>query len=476
MDSLCVKASDLKELRYAMGFEKVYDTGQCWKSQSEFENSDTIPLEDMEKIIRSRTAGLIEVSHPEKTVVVETPSFDETSPRLDLLQISAPDLGQCLEKAVAHRNTFRENHVPMHQSLDDDLSDDSDSTDTSYESDYESTEGDCDVRPRSSKKQYVQFFHHSAKEFFRSTGLQIFGNITQKHDDSKSHIRLSKACVSYLKIHELRHVRFETQGHRSLETSNHTAMKKLFREYPFLHYAIHSWIKHAEYDTSSKQSSAILIEDFVSSCQTLNKSILNHWVDQCNQGQRNMEDEVDTLSSLLHIAAATNLTRCTDPILHMCRNRLNPKVSSALDVAMHFKHMEIAYKLLEGGADVNSKGMNGRTPLIIATQENDRSTVKLLIEKGADLERKDDEGNTALLHAVRWGHAAIITELLYSDASCEYADNMSRTALHYAAARGHPNSVVQLLGAGASPNTQDTKPLLCMQPLCRRRRKWCSFY
>ena len=232
-------------------------------------------------------------------------------------------------------------------------------------------------------------------------------------------------------------------------------MKKLFRECPFLHYAIHFWIKNAEYDTSSKQSSASLIEEFVGSCQTLNKSILNHWVDQCNQGQCNMEDEVDILSSLLYIAAATNLTRCIDPILNMCRNRLSPKVSSALDVAMHFKHMEIAYKLLEGGADVNSKGMNGRTPLIIATQENDRSTVKLLIEKGADLERKDDEGNTALLHALRWGHAAIVTELLYSDASCEYVDNMSRTALHYAAAQGHPNSIVQLLGAGTSLNTQD---------------------
>ena len=101
----------------------------------------------MEKIIRSWTAGLIEVSHPEKTAVIETPSFDGTSPRLDLLQISARDLGQHLEKTALHRDTFRENHVPMHQSLDDDFSDDSDSTDSSYESDYESTEGNFDVCP-----------------------------------------------------------------------------------------------------------------------------------------------------------------------------------------------------------------------------------------------------------------------------------------------------------------------------------------
>lgn len=445
----------LTELRYAMGFEKGYGAGQCWKSQREFENSDTLPEEDMEKIIRSRTAGLIEVSHPEKTAVVENPSFDGTSPRFGVAQFSALDLGQRLEKAASDRNTFRQNHIPTHQSLDDDLSDDSDSSDSSYEDSYESIEGDFDVHSRSTKKQYVQFFHHSAKEFFRSNGLQIFGNSTQKHDDSKSHVRLSRACVNYLKIEELRNVKFEAQDYRSLKASKHTPMKKLFSKYPLLHYAIHSWIKHAESDTSSEESSACLIEDFVGNCQTLNRSVLNHWVGQCEQGQYNMEDEVDILSSLLYIAAATNLPRCIDPILDMCRNRHNQKVSSALHMAMDLKHTEIANKLLNGGADVDSKGMNGRTPLVIATQENDRRTVKLLVDKGADLEHSDDEGKTALLHAVTQGHAAIVTELLFRGASCKYADNIGRTALHYAAAHGHTSSVAELLKAGANPNAQD---------------------
>lgn len=168
-----------------------------------------------------------------------------------------------------------------------------------------------------------------------------------------------------------------------------------------------------------------------------------------------MEDEVDVLSSLLYIAAATNLPRCIDPILDMCRNRHNQKVSSALHMAMHLKHTEIANKFLNGGADVDSKGMNGRTPLVIATQENDRRTVKLLIDKGADLEHSDDEGKTALLHAVMQGHTTIVTGLLFRGASCKYADNIGRTALYYAAAHGHKNSVAELLGAGANPNTQD---------------------
>lgn len=437
----------LTELRYAMGFENGYGAGQRWKSQREFEDSDTLPYEDMEKIIRSRTAGLIEVSHPKKTSVIETPSFDRTSPRFGVAQILAldQDLGQHLEKAALDRNTFRQNHISMHQSLDEDVSEDSDSSDSSYEDNYDRTEDDFDVHPTSSKKQYVQFFHHSAKEFFRSTGLQILGNSTQKHDDCKSHVILSRVCVNYLRIEELRNVKFEAQDCHSSIESNHTPMKKLFRRYPLLHYAIHSWIKHAEHDTSSRESSAGLIEDFVGNSQTLNKSVLKHWVSRCKPGQFNMEVEADVLPTLLYISAATNLPRSIDRILKICSNHHNQKVSSALHVAMYLKNTEIANKLLHGGADVNSKGMNGRTPLVIATQENDRPTIKLLIEKGADLEHSDDEGITALLHAVKQENAAIVSDLLYHGASCSYADNAGRTALYYAAAQENDRPTVKLL-------------------------------
>lgn len=456
----------LTELRYAMGFEKGYDAGRSWKSQGQFEeNSDTLLQEDMEKIIRSRTAGLIEVSHPGKAAVVETPAFAGLSPSSTL------DLGQRLEKAALGRNTSRYNHIPMRQSSDEDLSDDSDSSDSSYESNDEPIEDDFDIHPRSSKKQYVQFFHHSAKEFFRSKGLQIFGDSTQKHDHSKSHLRLSRACVNYLKIEELRNFSFDSQDYRSLNASSHTPIKKLFRKYPFLHYAIHSWIKHAEYDTTSGESSASLVEDFVGNCQTLNKSVLNHWVGQFEQETFNVEVEADALSSLLYIAAATNLPRCIDPILDMCRDRHNQKVSSALHVAINLKHTEIVNKLLHGGADVNSKGVNSRTPLVIAAQENDWATVKLLVEKGADLEHSDDEGTTALLHAVRQGHVAIVTELLNTGASCKHVDKVSRTALHYAAACGPTSSVVELLRAGANPNTQDINKATPLHAAVASRKK-----
>ena len=461
----------LTELRYAIGFEKGYKAGECWKSQQEFEDSDTLPTEDMEKFIRSRTAGLIEVSHSEKKAVVETPYFDETSQYFGIAQDPPLDLAWGLEKAALDRN-YRPKHIPTNQFVDGDLSDiSSDSSESSYESNYEPFEDSFDVLPRSSKKQYVHFFHHSVKEFFRSTGLQILGDSTQKHDNSKSHLRLSRACVNYLKIEELRNVKFEAQDYRCLTASNHTPMKKLFRKYPFLRYAIHSWIKHAEYDTSSEKSSAGLIEDFVGSCQTLNQSVLNHWVGQCEQGKFNMEAEVDVLSSLLYIAAATNLTRSIDPILDMCRELHHQKVSSALHVAMHLNHREIATKLLHGVADVNSEGINGRSPLVIATQENDLPTVKLLIEKKAKLEQSDDEGTTALLHAVKQGHTAIATELLRKGASCKHADNLKRTALHYAAAHGRTNSVAELLRAGANPNTQDVNKATPLHAAVGSRQK-----
>jgi ankyrin repeat protein len=61
--------------------------------------------------------------------------------------------------------------------------------------------------------------------------------------------------------------------------------------------------------------------------------------------------------------------------------------------------------LIAGGANVNAKGPEGRTPLMQAAGDGQVELVQLLLEKGADMEAKDDAGRSA------WGYAAMSGQL-----------------------------------------------------------------
>jgi ankyrin repeat protein len=66
--------------------------------------------------------------------------------------------------------------------------------------------------------------------------------------------------------------------------------------------------------------------------------------------------------------------------------------------------------LLDAGADVNTAGRDGMTPLIWAT--GDLAKVRLLVEHGADLNAKSANGTTPLVAAAQRGAAEVVTYLL----------------------------------------------------------------
>jgi uncharacterized protein len=67
-----------------------------------------------------------------------------------------------------------------------------------------------------------------------------------------------------------------------------------------------------------------------------------------------------------------------------------------LHSAVASNNLKIAKKLLDHGADVNSKQMNDLTPLHSAAYNGNMEIIKLLIERGADLGAKSSEGFTAI--------------------------------------------------------------------------------
>jgi ankyrin repeat protein len=71
----------------------------------------------------------------------------------------------------------------------------------------------------------------------------------------------------------------------------------------------------------------------------------------------------------------------------------------------------VVAKLIEKGADVNTKANDGTTALMLATWIENTETAQLLIKKGADVNAKANDGTTALMLALFYNNMALSNSL-----------------------------------------------------------------
>lgn len=105
--------------------------------------------------------------------------------------------------------------------------------------------------------------------------------------------------------------------------------------------------------------------------------------------------------------------------------------------------------------NVNPVDTAGVTPLMLAAKAGKREAASRLLDWGADLDSRDRLGLSALHHAATGGHAAVIGVLLEAGADPDQVDHYGCTPVHLAAGRGHGAAVTRLLVGRASPNAQD---------------------
>lgn len=107
----------------------------------------------------------------------------------------------------------------------------------------------------------------------------------------------------------------------------------------------------------------------------------------------------------------------------------------------------MARLLLDGGTDVNYRGYNGKTALIIACcflqQKDEEETivriVELLLQKGADPNLTDMNGRTAIVHAFRYNASSNVVRLLLKcGANPNISDNKGLTAFCYIKEKSWP--------------------------------------
>jgi ankyrin repeat protein len=115
-----------------------------------------------------------------------------------------------------------------------------------------------------------------------------------------------------------------------------------------------------------------------------------------------------------------------------------------------------AVALLAGGkADVNARGADGSTALMLAAYHDDADLVKRLIAAGADATAQNDYGASALSESALLGSAPVIGALLKAGVDSNARSAEGETALMLTARTGHVDAARLLLEAGADVNATE---------------------
>ncbi len=102
--------------------------------------------------------------------------------------------------------------------------------------------------------------------------------------------------------------------------------------------------------------------------------------------------------------------------------------------------------------DVDVRGLQGSTPLILASDRNALPIVKQLLALGADVNAQDDKGRTALSHAAGDGHIEIVKLLVKNGALVSLADNKGFTPICESSMMNCRRTTQYLVDHGADPN------------------------
>lgn len=142
-------------------------------------------------------------------------------------------------------------------------------------------------------------------------------------------------------------------------------------------------------------------------------------------------------------------------------NFRDPRGRTALLVATHHNHIEVARILIGAGADVNAKDAISDSPYLYAAAEGHLEILRMTLRAGADLRATNRYGGTGLIPAAHHGHIDVVYELLKTKIDIDHVNNLGWTALLEAVILGDGGPVyieiVQaLVEAGARAGIADS--------------------
>lgn len=121
---------------------------------------------------------------------------------------------------------------------------------------------------------------------------------------------------------------------------------------------------------------------------------------------------------------------------------------TVLILASFFGQKEIVQFLLDNGADIEAEAI-GKTALLHAVNDSRKEIIEILLNNGADTEAKCSFGETALLKASTKGEKEIVQLLLNNEADIEARNESGESALILASREGKTEVVRLIIESGA---------------------------
>jgi hypothetical protein len=120
-------------------------------------------------------------------------------------------------------------------------------------------------------------------------------------------------------------------------------------------------------------------------------------------------------------------------------------------------HRDVLLFLARAGADPNTVGADGGTPLHGAAHHDDPEMMRALLEAGGDVTHRNRWGRTPLHVAARRGCLEVAKLLLDAGADPDAVTNEGWSTLSVAYRGGHPEMAALLLSRGADPDLLDAE-------------------
>jgi ankyrin repeat protein len=129
---------------------------------------------------------------------------------------------------------------------------------------------------------------------------------------------------------------------------------------------------------------------------------------------------------------------------------------TALLLALEGEHHAVADVLLtQPKLDVTPQTPEGSTALMVAVWHQQENAVRVLLKRSVDVNHQDQDGDAAVHGAALYGNAKIMGLLLDAQANPNVKNKLGGTPLMWATAYGYDEVVRLLLSRGADPKIKD---------------------
>jgi ankyrin repeat protein len=159
-------------------------------------------------------------------------------------------------------------------------------------------------------------------------------------------------------------------------------------------------------------------------------------------------------------AELVSLSRISTVLLrHVVRKKPCYPELTPLMIAAARDHDAFCRLLVEAGATIDAKTVNGTIALQLACATCATNAGRVLLAAGSDPHQPDNDGRDAVMVAASAGATKLVADMLAIDRVKAYinrTDHHGLTAVHHASAAGMHRCVEFLVAAGASVNSVDS--------------------